>query len=556
MCRIPTVGMCCALTVSLLLADFATAQAEVEFKLAGSLSSDIRFRVLAGDRPPPTPTPTQWTLLKNGVSRNENRIRAALTAKLGEKVRAVADVEMVTFGFSDLTDIDSATLRPRVDPYYFEFHAAYIDINNIFGQYIPRFDLRIGRQTVPWGSADKFNPIANVNTLDLSDPLLFGRALANNMIRADWNPIGDLAFTAVLVPVFRPAQLPRTAPLALLDPLRPAPLADQGVRSALDAERTLYAAHVDPATGRLIPAPGTLTVTSDVLAPEVTAANMQEGFRTAWKLFDQDMGVSYYHGRFGVPVPAWSVSTGTVLENLTKTALVYPRMDVLGLEMAGSVSRLGGIGYWIEAAVYFPGEVTMALYDAITATDKNRPRPMEYVLDPNIGRYIRKTYEPGTAASRPVVVESTPFVKATVGADYTLAEHVYINLQYVHGFIDEFGAGRAARPRRDSTSLKDAPRVEARVGDYFVGGVDIKTLRERLILRLFGVIKIPSIDLESRMWDDYTPTGVLFPQLIWSVFDGTELMAGAFIMLGDRSSKFGDPAAGGSEIFVKAKVSF
>ena len=120
---------------------------------------------------------------------------------------------MVTWGFSDLKNIDSSTLRPYVDPFYFEFHAAYIDINNLFGNAIPRFDLRIGRQVVPWGAADKFNPIANVNTLDLRS-LMFGRALANNMVRADWNPVGDLNITAVLVPVFRPAQLPRTAPCA------------------------------------------------------------------------------------------------------------------------------------------------------------------------------------------------------------------------------------------------------------------------------------------------------------------------------------------------------
>lgn len=533
------------------------ARADIDFKFSGYISSDIRFRIMADERPPPTPQPSQWSLLKNGVSRNENRIRAALTAKLGERVRAVADVEMVTWGFSDLSTIDSSTLRPYVDPYYFEFHAAYVDINNVFGNVIPHFDLRIGRQTVPWGSADKFNPISNLNTLDLSDPLMFGRALANNMIRADWNPIGDLNFTAVLVPVFRPAQLPRTAPLALLDPLRPAPLADQDVRAALDRERAIYVPVVDPATGMVVrPASGSLTIQADVLAPEITAANMQEGFHTTWKLADQDMGLSYYHGRFGVPVPAWSLSTGQLFNNLTKTALVYPRMDVVGVEMAGSILKLGGMGYWIEAAVYIPGEVTLSLYDAITAMDPNNPRPMEYVYDPACGNVCRHYQPIGADAKKPVVVESTPFVKATIGVDYTIAERVYLNVQYVHGFIDEFGAGRAARPRRDSINLAESPRIEARVGDYIVAGVDVKALREQLLFRLFGVIKLPSVDLESRLWDDWAPTGVLFPQIVYRVFDGTELMVGAFIMLGDRSTKFGDPAAGGSEVFVKAKVSF
>jgi hypothetical protein len=545
-------------TLALLTATPPGARADIDFKFSGYLSSDIRFRVLAAERPPPTPQPTQWTLLKNGVSRNENRIRAALTAKLGSKVKAVADVEMVTWGFSDLSNIDSSTLRPYVDPYYFEFHAAYIDINNLFGSVIPRFDLRIGRQTVPWGSADKFNPISNLNTLDLSDPLMFGRALANNMIRADWNPIGDLNFTAVLVPVFRPAQLPRTAPLALLDPLRPAPIADQDVRAALDRERAIYVPAIDPATGlETRPASGTLTITTDVLAPEITAANMQAGFRTAWKLLDQDMGLSYYHGRFGVPVPAWSISTGGLFSNLTKTAVVYPRMDVIGVEMAGSILKLGGIGYWIEAAVYLPGEVTLSLYDAITAMDPNSPRPMEYLFDPACGTVCRR-YQPvgSTSAAKPVVIEKTPFVKATLGFDYTIAQRVYVNVQYVHGFIDEFGAGRAARPRRNAIDLAESPRVESRIGDYIVAGVDIKALREALLFRLFGVFKLPTVDLASRLWDDWAPTGVLFPQIIWRVFDGTELMIGGFIMLGDRSTKFGDPAAGGSEIFAKAKVSF
>jgi hypothetical protein len=181
---------------------------------------------------------------------------------------------------------------------------------------------------------------------------------------------------------------------------------------------------------------------------------------------------------------------------------------------------------------------------------------MEYVYDPACGNVCRHYQPIGADAQKPVVVESTPFVKATVGIDYTIAQRVYLNVQYVHGFIDEFGAGRAARPRRDSINLAESPRIEARVGDYIVAGVDIKALRERLLFRLFAVFKLPSVDLESRLWDDWAPTGVLFPQIVYHVFDGTELMLGAFIMLGDRSTKFGDPAAGGSEVFVKAKVSF
>ena len=536
------------------LATEQTARADVDLKFSGWISSDIRFRVLGEERPLPNPVPAQWSLLKNGFSRNENRIRAALNLKIGNKVRAVADGELMMYGFSDIRDIDSTTLRDRVDPYYLELHGAFIDINNLFGDAIPRFDLRIGRQTVAWGAADKFNPVSNVNTLDLSDPLQFGRMLANNMVRADWNPIGDLTFTAVLIPIFRPAQLPRTAPNALLDPLRPAPLENQGIRAALDQERGLYVPILDPRTGVLIPSGRSLTIEADVMTPEITAANMQFAFRTGAKIGGQDLGLSYYHGRFGVPVPAWSVVTGSVDKNVVQTTLVYPKTDVIGLEMAGSIERLGGMGYWIEAAVNIPGEIAMGIYDGITSP--GNLRPLEYQRDPSTGRYLRATFEPGQQVVRPVVVEGTPFVKATIGADYTFGGRVYMNIQYVHGFIDEFGAGRAARPRRNSIDIKEDPRVESRLGDYLVAGVDIKTLHDRLLLRFFGVYKLPSVDLETKLWDDYAPTGVLFPQIIWTVADATELMIGGFIMLGDRSTKFGDPAAGASEIFAKARVSF
>ena len=542
------------LSCALLLALGQTARADVDLKFSGWISSDIRFRVLGEERPLPNPVPAQWSLLKNGFSRNENRIRAALNLKVGTKVRAVADAELQLYGFSDIRDIDSTTLRDRVDPYYLEVHAAFIDINSLFGDVIPRFDLRIGRQTVPWGAADKFNPISNINTLDLSDPLQFGRMLANNMIRADWNPIGDLTFTAVLIPIFRPAQLPRTAPSALLDPLRPAPLQNQGVRAALDQERGLYVPIVDPNTGELIPSGRSLTIQADVLAPEITAANMQFAFRTGAKIAGQDVGLSYYHGRFGVPTPAWSVVTGSVDKNVVQTTLVYPKTDVIGVEMAGSIQRLGGLGYWIEAGVNIPAEIRMGIYDAITSP--GNLRPLEYQLDPSTGKYLRVTFNPSDLPPRPVVVEGTPFVKATIGADYTIAGRAYINVQYVHGFIDEFGAGRAARPRRNSIDIREDPRIESRLGDYIVAGVDVKTLHDRLLLRLFGVLKVPSVDLETRLWDDYAPTGVLFPQIIWTVADATELMLGGFVLLGDRSTKFGDPAAGASEIFVKARVSF
>ena len=161
-----------------------TAFADVEFKFGGQIASDIRYRLGGEEVPPqgdPVPYPSQQQLLRYGFSRNENLIKAQLTLGIASKVKAVADVDFVWYGYSDVNDIDGATLHAEVDPYRLEAHAAYIDIYKL----LPHLDLRIGRQVVVWGTADKFNPTNNVNTLDLSDPLLFGKAIANDMIRLD-----------------------------------------------------------------------------------------------------------------------------------------------------------------------------------------------------------------------------------------------------------------------------------------------------------------------------------------------------------------------------------
>ncbi len=546
------------LVAALVLFAATSARADIDLKFSGYISSDIRYRLAAEPRYDTGP-PSQWQLLPYGFSLNENRIRAALALTLGTKVKAVADAELIMYGFSDLSNLDSTTLRADVDPYYLEVHAAYIDITNL----LPHVDVRLGRQVVPWGAADKFNPVSNVNTLDLSDPLLFGKALANNMLRVDWNPLRDVIITGVAVPIFRPAQLPRSAPIALLDPLRPAPVEDQAVRAAIDRELALIY------TG--------LTVTTQVLQPEVSLANAQYALRAASKLWGQDVALSYYHGRFGIPTPAWIITqptagaTGAGLNLTALTEVTYPKVDILGVEAAGSIEKLGGAGWWIEAAVNFPQELDLAIYAGIpqlgvrfgpqTFIQQNGETNLVSVsqatlLCPNNVQVLPKGSARPPCYTRPVVIESTPFVKATLGTDYSFGGHVYANFQYVHGFIDEFGAGRAARPRVDSTDLAENPRVESRVGDYLVGGVDVKVLSDRLLFRLFAVLKLPSYDLQSGLWDDYAPTGVIFPQIIWQVWDATELTTGGFVMLGDRSTKFGDPAAGGTQIFVKGKVSF
>lgn len=507
-------------------------RADIELKFGGQIASDLRYRLGSEEVPPAAamavvPFPSQQRLLKRGFSRNENLIKAQLALRAGERVKAVADVDFYWYGFSDVNDIYAETLHERVDPYRLEANAAFIDIYHL----LPKLDVRIGRQVVAWGTGDKFNPTNNLNTLDLSDPLLFGKALANNMVRVDYNPWADWVLTAVWVPIFRPAQLPRTAPLAVTEVNRPPPVQEASIRHQLGQ----FAAALPPSQ-----------INVYTMQPDPSLANSQFGFRASGRLFGVDFSTSYYHGRWGIPTPAWVVQK----QNRTVDAIVmWPRMDVLGADLAGSIEALGGIGYWAEGALYFPQKVTYGIYnetfgghDPISWSDTHtRDAQGHRLYAPQFGT---------PEAMRATVVPSTPFAKLTAGIDYTWNKYLYSNLQYVYGFIDEFGAGQQcyARP---GAPIGAAPRCEARIGHYLVLGSDLKLFSDRLLIRLFGAFKVPQVgDVDPRF------TAVLFPQLVWAVFDATELSLGAFAYLGARDTKFGDPAAGASELFLKARFTY
>jgi hypothetical protein len=48
----------------------------------------------------------------------------------------------------------------------------------------------------------------------------------------------------------------------------------------------------------------------------------------------------------------------------------------------------------------------------------------------------------------------------------------------------------------------------------------------------------------------------IYPELDYNFGNGLELGAGALVLLGASTTKFGDPAAGGSLAFVRGRYSF
>ena len=572
---------CSCISALLLFLSSSTGLAQLELTFGGKVQTDLRFRVeekSVGDH-------YQRLTLPVGVSRNENILKLKLNA-IYDNFAGVAEVDFVVVGYSnELGGLADLSLRGEVDPYRFEAHALYLEAVDLG---IEGLDLRVGQQLVQWGKGDMFNPTNNLNANDVEDPLLFGEQLANLMIKVDYAIGNDWTISGVLVPVFKPALLPNSAPLgtAAVDRL---PFTDASLRHRIHAEKAFARSAFN------LP---TIVSSAVPVLPEASLDNMQAAIRVAGVLFDQDIAISFYNGRSDIPQPFLNVSRqeikthcdpdnpGTCVKGLIKTDvyMMYPRMQVAGLNVAGELNLLGWasskirpIGYRLEVGVFFPQEVNLALYNSNT------------IATAAPGEYLYNKHRP-ESGRRPAVVDDTPYAKWVVGMDYTFNRHLYINAQWVHGFPDEFGAGdfitegwtvRAASgdpndvaKTRDCILGQDGTKCAAetlrpRLGDYLVLGVDIRLMSEKALLRLFTIWDLSGVHQER--WDDkagervrthhnmFSAEGfsaVIYPEFIYNFGNGLELGAGALLMLGKDHTKFGDPATGGSQVWTRARFSY
>ena len=552
--------------------------APFELRWGGALQSNVRYRYQ--DK-----SVGEWfdrRAFRPGIDRNEHIVKLKLRAG-NDRFRGVIDVDLVWLGRSrDVATLGDLTLRERAEPTRFEAHAAYVEALDIF---LPGLDLRVGQQIVSWGVGDQFNPTNNLNANDVEDKLLFGAQQANLMARLDYTISDRLALQGVLVPVFRPALLPASAPLgvALVDRL---PHVDPALRQRILAET---------AAARIFGFP-TVVETANVALPENTWRDAQVGLRVAATLFEQDIALSWYRGRTDIPFAADNFTRQVMAESCnpndstecidgqlrTTVTLSYPQLQVVGLNLSGEVDLLGWatdaiqpLGYRVELGVYFPKAQRLAMRQTeVVFLGATRPA----------GEYAY----PG--GERPLVLDDQPFAKWVVGLDYTFNEYFYTNVQWVHGLVDELGAGdflsegfvsRAGGvSSTDDETLTCAvtdqsgercakETLRRRLGDYLVWGLDFHFDSDRGLLRLFTIFDLTGIVEESwsrresrrirTSYAPWTPEGyslVLFPELNYNFGNGLELGGGALMQLGKPYSKFGDPAAGGSVFWTRARYSF
>jgi hypothetical protein len=571
-----------ALSIPSLAASTARAD-ELELDWGGRLQHDLRFRV----EPVGVGGFYKRVELPAGVERSQSAAGLKLDATYGS-ISGTAAVDFVLSGWQpEVKELGDLSRVEKVDPYRLEVPALYVDIKNFL---VSGLDLRVGQQTVLWGEADQFNPTNNLNPDDLRDPLLFGKQQANFMVKLDYWISETFSISGVMVPVFRPALLPQSAALGLAAVDR-IPVADSFVRHRLEADMAASG-------GKSLGHP---TVVSRALTelPDTSFENMQMAYRLAGAIGEQDVALSYYYGRTDFPQAKQNHTRHSPGERCnpndpsdcvkglleTEVTLHYPRMHVYGLNAAGEIpldwlsDALSGLGYRLEGALVVPSRSTLKITNDALALEIPQPAG-EYDYDADGA--------PG--GPEPAVVESTPFLKWTVGFDYTFGESIYVNAQWVHGLMDEYGAGDFIKEgyavRKSGVTSGDLDTISKcalqkdgttcaqevlrnRLGDYVVIGVDLKLLNDNALLRLFTIWDVTGIEEEH--WDKelkqrvrthhsiFSSEGfsaVLYPEFNYNFGNGLELGAGALFQLGKEHTKFGDPATGGDLVWTRGRFSF
>ncbi|MBI5529041.1 MAG: hypothetical protein HY897_22155 [Deltaproteobacteria bacterium] len=474
-------------------------------KFSGFASGDVRFDI------------EDYRGLTPGdgytFSMNRNDLDLRLEIAPADRVNVVIDTRLRYFGFNKADDLVTLPARDRVDPFDVRLDEAFVGVRGFVWK---NMDLKVGRMAQQWGAADMFNPTDNLNARDFTDPLDYTAKVPNQMIEIDLYPADWLSLTAVWVPVFKPSQLPASAALGFAVErdrngcLLRAPVPPLRDRDDAEALSDLFSA-TDPCALNFA------NTSVRTVYPDNGLGDSQAALRAKVKAGDLDLSLSYCYGRFTFPIAydayadvAPSATRPGTMDVTYAAEVMYPRMQVAGLDMSYSAPWLFDIGFVGEIALIFPEEVVFGLR-----------------VPAGGGRFAK-----GIST---VNVPSDPFIKATAGVDYTFTRWLYMNAMYVRGFFDEFN---------DLYGIHN----------YVVLTAEMKFFEDELHLRLSGILNAD--DMSS----------VVYPQATWVVVPSVELVLGAFVFGGDTSpsdpldyaarEKFGQKAAGRSVAFLKTKVTW
>ena len=432
--------------ILLLASNVVKAQeAAAKLKLSGELITDERFLLKE---------PNSWAW-------NENRLSLKFDKKIKANSKFHSEVWFRNIGLPNLTTSANLYNKGIVDPYNLEIREAYVQINGFLSK---NLDLKIGRQFIVWGTADKLNPTSNLNPYDMEDILDFGRHRASDAINMNYYFSNDYSLQVVFIPFFHPVNMPIGI---FADALSPSMSLSQGM---------------------------VLKGMSDTLL--MPKYNLQEsstaGFKFKGYFKGIDFSLSYLWGRDGLPIA--TRNTFIPIDNLgginINSQLSFTRTHIIGADLSTSIA---GIGFWAEAAAFIP-ENNVIMTNDLSALYPLSPIPV--TMDTML---LDKT---------------KPYIKFIVGGDYNFSDGSYINIQYLHGFINETGSDN--------------------LNDYFFMRWEKKFFNEKLIIAPIGGAFI--VTDWGKIKDNYAIAYI--PQITYKATDDIEIILSAAIFDGKGDNLF------------------
>jgi hypothetical protein len=311
-----------------------------------------------------------------------NRFRIEMSTPLGDKLYTFVSLD---FRFYDFPTANSLRGLEDLDQQYptdLSVWEAYADLYSFL---LDNFDLRIGKQRLAWGTADKLNPTDNLNPDDFSDLLNLAEKIPTWAIKGSAY-LGDFTLIAVWLPGLEPVLLARNGSALFLG---------SGVGGFGNGVQIV-------------------SLRDSLTLPSQRPGNSMLAFKLAGTLGGWDYSLSYFNGYDDLPILRQREMTqvgsdGEVQQFAASMNLGFPKMQVLGADFA---SELFGLGVWGEGALFFPEKV---MTQTVIRTDMDTETETEVALD------------------------DTPYFKFTLGADYTFPGGWYLNSQWMHGFFSERG---------------------------------------------------------------------------------------------------------------------
>ncbi len=340
-----------------------------KLKLSGELLTDQRF--LLND-------PNNWAW-------NENRLTLKLNKKIADNSKFYSEVWLRNIGLPQINSSADLYNKGIVDPYNLEVKEAYIQL---FGFLTKNMDIKIGRQRIAWGTADKLNPTDNLNPYDLEDVLDFGRHRGSDGLSFAYYFNSDYSLQGAYIPFFEPANMPVGIFENVLTPAMEMPQ-DMTLKGYTDQ----------------------INMPAYNLGESSTAGLKFKGFAGGL-----DFSLSYVWGRDGFPIGTYNtfIPVDTVGGVNINSQLSFYRTHIFGADMVGSFK---GVGLWAEAAWFLP-ENKVVMTNDLSALYPMSPVPI---------------------TQDTTVLNKEAYAKFVIGADYNFSNGAYLNCQWIHGFINERG---------------------------------------------------------------------------------------------------------------------